>query len=351
MQQDAPVEPKASNIVDPKASNIVDPKASDKQVLCLVGPTAVGKTACGLELAERLSAEIVSADSRQVYRRMDIGTDKPSPEERRRVPHHLIDRVEPDEVYTAGRYRDDAREAIRGILARGRLPLVVGGTGLYLRALFDGIEAGPPADSAVRARLLSLAEREGPGRLHRRLSAMDPVAARKIHPNDCSKLVRALEVLELTGCPLSEFHRVHRFRDRPFRVRWFGLIRPRSELYQRIEERVDRLIRRGLVEEVRGLIRSGFGPDLPSMRGLGYRQIAAHLAGMPLAEAIALLKRDTRRYAKRQLTWFRRQAPVEWLAVEQENPAVPAEKIIARWKTGAESIPAYEPVPQPLKGA
>ena len=273
-------------------------------LVVIVGPTAVGKTRLALRLAGELGAEIVSADSRQVYRGMDIGTDKPTAEERQRVPHHLVDIVNPDEEFTLARYQDMAYAAIDDVLARGRVPLLVGGTGLYIKAVAEGwsIPRVRP-NEALRTELYREAEVEGGVALHARLRQVDPVAAEKIDPRNVRRVIRALEVYLEAGRPISE---LQRRRPPPYRVLQIGLTMERAALYRRIDQRVDRMIETGLVEEVRGLVEQGYGYDLPAMSGLGYRQVGSYLRGeISLEEAIRLIKRDTRRFVRQQYNWFR----------------------------------------------
>ena len=285
-------------------------------ILIIAGPTAVGKTDASILLAQDLRAEIVSADSMQIYRGMDIGTAKPTEEQRRRVYHHMIDIVEPDQPYSVGDYLRDARSAIDGIIASGGVPLVVGGTGLYIRALTRGLFHGPPADLELRERLLQREAEAEPGTLYADLVKVDPEAAFKIHPNDLRRTVRALEVYYLRDRKLSEFQRDHAFGDRPYRFRLLFLVRSRSELYPRIEKRVDSMLDQGLEAEVKTLMDRGYSPDLISMQGLGYKHFLAHFLGRTSRdEAVALLKRDTRRYAKRQFTWFRREPEATWVDI------------------------------------
>jgi tRNA dimethylallyltransferase len=273
-------------------------------LVVIVGPTAVGKTRLALRLAGELDAEIVSADSRQIYRGMDIGTDKPTAEERQRVPHHLVDVVDPDEEFTLARYQDMAYAAIDDVLTRGRVPLLVGGTGLYIKAVVEGwsIPRVRP-NEALRAELYQEAEDKGGEVLHARLRQVDPAAAEKIDPRNVRRVIRALEVYLETGRPISE---LQRRRPPPYQVLQVGLTMERAALYQCIDQRVDRMIERGLVEEVRGLVEQGYGYELPAMSGLGYRQIGCYLRGeISLEEAIRLIKRDTRRFVRQQYNWFR----------------------------------------------
>jgi len=290
--------------------------SNDKPILIIAGPTAVGKTDASLLLARETGAEIVSADSMQIYRGMDIGTAKPTLEQRRLVYHHMIDIAAPDQPYSVGDYLRDARAIIDGITASGGVPIVVGGTGLYIRALTRGLFHGPPADLDLRESLLRRESEGQPGTLYSDLVKADPEAAIKIHPNDLRRTIRALEVYYLRDRRLSEFHREHAFQERPFRFRMVFLARSRSELYPRIEQRVDRMLSDGLETEVRALMDRGYGPDLASMQGLGYKQFINHFLGRTTRdEAVALLKRDTKRYAKRQFTWFRREPAAVWVDI------------------------------------
>ena len=290
--------------------------SNDKPILIIAGPTAVGKTDASLLLARESGAEIVSADSMQIYRGMDIGTAKPTLEQRRLVYHHMIDIAAPDQPYSVGDYLRDARAAIDGIMASGGVPLVVGGTGLYIRALTRGLFHGPPADLGLREQLLQRESEGQPGTLYSDLVKADPEAAIKIHPNDLRRTVRALEVYYLKDRKLSEFHREHAFQEKPFRFLMIFLVRSRSELYPRIEQRVDRMLIDGLEAEVRTLMDRGYDPALASMQGLGYKQFIDHFLGRTTRdEAVALLKRDTKRYAKRQFTWFRREPSAVWVDI------------------------------------
>ncbi len=302
-----------------------------RSVIVLVGPTAVGKTELSLSLAEALDTEIVVADSRQVYRGMDIGTSKPTKAERRRVAHHLMDVAEPAEVYSAGRYQRAAIRAIKNIAARGRLPMLVGGTGLYVRAVIYGLWRGPRADWALRRRLEAESRRGGAGALHRRLMRVDPESAARLHPNDMRRIIRALEVYRLTGVPLSAHHARHGFRSRRYRPLVIGFRRDRQDLARRIEQRVDRMIEDGWVEEVERLLSSGVARDSPGMQGIGYRQIAGMLEGRSsLEETVARIKRETRRYAKRQMTWFRVDPAVVWVDLEPGRAAKSVKERILR---------------------
>jgi tRNA dimethylallyltransferase len=298
-------------------------KTLDKRLVAVVGPTASGKTAAAHELAKRAGAEIISADSMAIYRGMDIGTAKPTLEERQEVPYHLVDVVDPDEVFTVADYQDCAVEAIEDIIARGRLPVIAGGTGLYIRAVIDGLNIPASGiDPELRARLKQEADEKGGERLHKRLAEVDPVTAKRLHPNDVKRIIRALEVYEQSGRPMSEIVE----ETKPKAPRYpgailYGLTMDREKLYHRIEDRIDEQIERGLVEEVRQLLDSGYDVDLPAMQGLGYKEIAAYLKGeSDLNSAIQTLKQSTRRFAKRQYTWFRADKRIRWIDVNDITP-------------------------------
>ena len=288
------------------------------QLVLISGPTATGKTALAIELATHCGAEIVSADSRQVYRYLDIGTAKPTPEQQAAAPHHLIDVVNPDEQFDSARFRVLALAAIHDILQRGKGALVVGGTGLYLRALTRGLFAGPQADPALRARLSEQEQSEGRGFLHHWLASVDPGAAARLHPNDTVRLIRALEVFLLSGIPMSQWQQNHGFRDRPFATLTISLVMERETLARRIEERCRQMVRDGLIEEVRRVWEMGYGPELSPLQTIGYAQIGEMLQGRcGLEDALARMARETRRLAKRQLTWLRAEPEVHWFAPTQ----------------------------------
>jgi len=276
----------------------------DNRILVLSGPTASGKTAVALSLARAFPLEIVSADSMQVYRGMDIGTAKPTLAQRAEVPHHLVDVVDPDEQFSAGRFVAEAEEAISGIRKKGRLPLVAGGTGMYIRSLLRGLDA-LPADPAVRTRLIRLWEKDGGKELYGELMRIDPVSAGRIHPSDRARIVRSLEVAEITGEPASTRKASWVSGASRYRVLFMVLSIEREELYRRIDRRVEEMFRAGLIDEVNGLLAKGYGRDLASMGALGYRHVLSHLLdGIPRGQAVDQMKRDTRRYAKRQATWL-----------------------------------------------
>jgi tRNA dimethylallyltransferase len=280
----------------------------------IVGPTGVGKSAVGLKLAELLGAEIINADSRQIYRGLDIGTAKPAAEDRRRVSHHLIDVRSPDDPLDVVGFLALARAAIADVVSRGRAPLVVGGSGLYLRVLRGGIFAGPPAAPALRRELEAVAAERGLEYLHDRLAEIDPSSAARIGHRDLYRIVRALEVFRLTGQPMSAHQRRHRFGARTYETLTVGLTMDRARLYETIDRRFDEMIRQGLVDEVRALLGSGCDPECGPLKSVGYRQIAAAVRGeLELGRAIELAKRDSRRLAKRQLTWFRADSEIVWV--------------------------------------
>ncbi len=287
------------------------------RIVLIVGPTGVGKTEVALALAQRLDAEIVSADSMQVYRYMDIGTAKPTRAQREQCPHHLIDVVDPDGEFNAALFREAALKTIRDVYARGRNVLVAGGTGLYVKALTRGLFAGPARDAALRAELARAVSEHGVGPLFEPLRRVDPEAAARIHPRDRTRIVRALEVFHGTGKPLSRWQREHGFGDRPFEVLGIGLERPRPELYERLDGRCERMMAEGLLDEVAGLLDRGYAPGLRSMQGVGYRQaVECLMGGLSLPEALSSMQQATRRLAKRQLTWFRAQPDLQWLRPE-----------------------------------
>jgi tRNA dimethylallyltransferase len=286
----------------------------------LSGPTASGKTRIGIKLAERLGAEILSLDSMAIYRRLDIGTAKPSAEERQRVPHHLIDLVEPHEEFSLASYIAAAERQVAEIRSRGREPLFVGGTPLYLKALLRGIFEGPPADWPLRRQLETEIEQQGCEALHRRLAAVDPEAARRLHPNDARRIIRALEVYEKTGQPISRLQRQFEVGRPAEACRVFVLQWPRPELHCRINQRVDAMLAAGLVEEVRSLVASGQQFSRTASQALGYREVFEHLAGQrDLAETIELVKTRTRQFAKRQETWFRSLSECRPIAMASER--------------------------------
>ncbi len=304
-------------------------------LLAIVGPTAVGKTAVSVEVAQRLGGEIVSADSMLVYRYMDIGTAKPTMEERRGIPHYMIDIIDPDEQYSVALYQTQARRHISEIWQRGKLPLLVGGTGLYVRAVIEPYHfTGAGVDEDFRRQMLREAAEKGALAVYQRLVQVDPETAACVHPNNLKRVIRALEVYHLTGRPMSWALREEGKRP-PYRLLVCGLTMDRQKLYERIEARVDKMMEMGLVGEVQGLLDRGYSPRLISMQGLGYKEIAAYLRGLStLDEAIYLLKRNTRRFAKRQFTWFKRDPRINWINVGQYTTLMEVAREIARRTEG-----------------
>lgn len=291
------------------------------RLIIVSGPTASGKTSLAVELALLFNGEIISADSMQVYRLMDIGTAKPAFEERKGVPHHLIDVVYPDEEYTAARFRVEAAGKIREIAERGRNAIITGGTGLYIKALTQGLFKGPEADPELRRGLLAVAAERGKEALHEMLRKIDPEGASGIHPNNLNRVIRAIEVYELAGKPMSGLQKEHSFGDSPYECLKIGLDMEREALYGAIDRRVDKMISAGLLEETRALADMGYAYDLKPMCGLGYKEMSGYLNGAhPFDEAIRLMKRNTRHYAKRQLTWFRKDTGIRWFKpAEKKN--------------------------------
>ena len=299
------------------------PELIEKPCLVLVGPTAIGKTDLSLTLARRYGCEIVSVDSMQVYRHMDIGTAKASLSERSEIPHHLIDIVDPDENYDAARFAIDGLQAIRDIHSRGKIPLLTGGTGLYLRALFEGIFPGVPIDEKTRQILKDRLLAEGSSKLHEELASCDSISAKRIHQNDSQRLLRALEVFYVSGVPWSEHIVSHKHQTEGVHFTnalQIGLTTDRQKLYQRINMRCDKMLESGLEDEVRMLLAMGYGRELKAFGSIGYRHILNYIDGhWTKDESIRLLSRDTRRYAKRQYTWFSKLTALQWFDVEEEQ--------------------------------
>jgi tRNA dimethylallyltransferase len=308
------------------------------KIVIICGPTGSGKTGFAIDLARRLGAEIVGADSMQIYRYMDIGTAKPTPAEQAAAPHHLIDVVEPDQDFDAATYAAMAAVVIGQIIERGRIAFVVGGTGFYIKALLYGLFEEGPSDEMIRRRLNRQAETDGSAALHQQLEAIDPDAAGRIHVNDTYRIVRALEVYAVTGEPLSIFQQRHGFREPRFEALEIGLAWSRPVLYDRINRRVDSMIDQGFLDEVRQLLARGYHRNLKSMQSLGYRHLAGVVeGGAPMQGALTALKRDHRRYAKRQLTWFRARPAVHWLNPTQTDEA---EELIRAFFSG-DGIPDH----------
>lgn len=304
--------------------------AAEVPLLVIVGPTGVGKTELAVRLAELFGGEVVSADSRQIYRFMDIGTAKPDAEQRARAPHHLIDLVDPDQVLTAAEYQSLALAAINEISARGNLPILVGGTGLYVRVVTEGFEIPRVApDEGLRTRLEAEAHSAGTAALHARLAGIDPKAAAGIDPRNVRRVVRALEVCIVTGRPVSQQQRRQGSRFRELRL---GLTMERQRLFAGIDARVDAMIASGLVDEVRGLVSRGCRWDLPAMSAVGYREVGAYLRGeVTLEEAVRDLKSATHRYVRQQYNWFRLNDPrIHWLSA-QPDPLSEAKSLVDEW--------------------
>ncbi len=292
------------------------------KLVIIVGPTAVGKSDVALELAAMLNAEIISADSQLVYRRLDIGTAKPSPILRRQIPHHLIDMVDPDEEFNAAKYRSLAAAAAEDIRGRGKNVLVCGGTGLYIKAFTRGLFSGPERDSEIRKKLENEMLKCGLAGLYRRLEQADPAATTWIHPNDRQRIFRALEVLELTGKPMSQWQKSHGFNDPRFVTLTIGLDRDRGDLYNRINRRCEQMLADGLMGEVEALLSAGYSLNLKPFQSVGYRHMGLVIEGkMQIREALELMQRDTRRLAKRQITWFRGDSETLWRHPD-DKPAI-----------------------------
>ncbi len=291
-------------------------KENKPRLLVILGPTASGKSRLAMEIAGALDGEIVSSDSLQVYKHLDIGTAKPSLEERARAAHHLIDILEPDEEFNAGTFRREASSVIGSLSAAGKNIIVAGGTYLYVKALLSGLIEGLPADSGLRAALRKERLEHGTEHLYRRLASIDPESASKIHPNDYIRTERALEVYELTGQKMSLLQSLHEFGVRDYDYVKIGIKVQREELRRRIDARVDGMISAGLVDEVRGLRSMGYGPGLKPMQSIGYKEINAYIDGeIGLERAVELIKRDTKRFAKRQMTWLRADEEIHWLDI------------------------------------
>lgn len=307
--------------------------ANKHKVVVICGPTGIGKTASSIQLAEWFGGEIVGADSMQIYRYMDIGTAKPTPAERARIPHYMVDKADPDEPYDAARFSREARECISRIHDRRKLPLIVGGTGLYIRTLLHGLCDATPADNAVRERLRAESIPDGGKSLYARLETCDPATARLVHPNDIYRIIRALEIYEVTGQPMSAYRQRHRFADDLYDVLKIGLYMDRDVLYERIDLRVDAMIAAGLLSEVESLIQMGYSPQLKPMQSLGYRHMVDYIAGrVDWEKTVWTMKRDTRRYAKRQLTWFRPDTAIHWYGLHQSDEV---RSLVQRWISGA----------------
>ena len=308
-----------------------------KPCIVLSGPTAVGKTRLSIRLAKALNGSVISADSMQVYRGMDIGSAKIRPEEMEGIPHYLIDVLEPEEEFNVVRFQQMAEEAMEEIYQAGRLPIVVGGTGFYIQALLKGVDfTETESPQALRKKLEELAEEKGGEYLHRILAKKDPASAEAIHPHNVRRVIRALEYYVETGSPISAHNAAWREKDSAYCCAWFVLNDERGRLYERIDRRVDEMMRQGLLEEVQGLYRRGLSEENGSMKGLGYKELLRFLKGeLPLEEAVRILKRDTRHFAKRQITWFKREKDVIWLNLPdfQYDEQAVLEYMLSRWQS------------------
>jgi tRNA dimethylallyltransferase len=293
------------------------------KLVVICGPTGVGKTGFAIAVARHFNAEVVGADSMQIYRYMDIGTAKPTAQEKASAVHHMVDIIDPDQDFDAAIYAQQARACIDKLISNKKLPLVVGGTGLYIKSLIYGLSKGAPTDPSIRQQLqLELSQSSLAG-MYEQLVQDDPEAARRIHPNDRYRILRALEVYRITGQSIYQHHEAHGFRNPRFDVLTLGLTMPREQLYARIDQRVDLMLAQGLKDEVQHLLDRGYTAQLKSMQSLGYRHIIDHLLdGIPWSQTVEALKRDHRRYAKRQLTWFRAHEGVHWLAPHQIETAI-----------------------------
>ncbi len=304
----------------------------ENKVLILVGPTAVGKTDVSIHIARKLGGDIVSADSRQVYKYMDIGTAKPTHEQLDSVQHHFINVREPDQFYSAGEYGREARNCVYGLLRNGIVPVVVGGSGFYIQALVDGLFAPGVSDLTVKEKWHKKVETDGVESVFAALEKVDPVSAKRLHPNDIQRVVRALEVYDLTGEPISIYQKGQEDAA-DFQPVFVGLTRERSELYSRIEYRVDEMFKDGLLEEVESLKKQGFDGSLNALKTVGYKEVFAYLNNeLVFTEMVDTIKKNTRRYAKRQLTWFRKDLRIEWLDIDRLSETQIVETVLEIFK-------------------
>ncbi len=303
----------------------------ERKLIVIVGPTCSGKTSLGILLAEKFNSEIISADSRQIYKHLNIGTAKPSKEELNKINHHFIDLLELDEYYNVSKFENDALKICKQILNQNKIPVIVGGSGLYIKALVDGIVETVETDNDYREKLMVQKENFGNEFLHNELKKVDPVSAEKIHPNFWKRVVRALEVYHLTGKPIWQLHNEQR-RKIKFDFIQFGLMPNRQTLYKNIEARVDEMMNEGLVEEVKNILSNGYNKNLNSLNTVGYKEIISYLENeITLERAVELIKRNTRRYAKRQITWFNADDRIIWHKIEsQKDINNIAENIIRR---------------------
>ncbi|MEW5706076.1 MAG: tRNA (adenosine(37)-N6)-dimethylallyltransferase MiaA [Actinomycetota bacterium] len=307
---------------------------SKRKLIAIVGPTATGKSNVAIELAKRIDGEIISADSMQIYKGMDIGTAKVTPDEMNGIPHHLIDIISPAEPFSVAEYQKLARRIIDEISERGKIPILVGGTGLYVRSVIDKLEfPSGEISSKVRRQLEQRAKLEGSEVLYKELIEKDPKAAEIVHPNNVRRIIRALEIIELTGKPFSYYHSEWKSRESIYDLAIFGLTMDRKLLYERIDRRVDKMIEAGLIDEVKELQSKGYEKFLTSQQAIGYKELIRYLKGeSSLEEAIDIIKSRTRQYAKRQLTWFRADPRIKWIDVTRKTPAEVADEIINELK-------------------
>ena len=293
-----------------------------EKIIVICGPTGIGKTSFSISLAQRFNGEIVGADSMQIYKHLNIGTAKPTPNELKKVPHHLVDFVDPRSDFDAGIYVKKADTAILDIIRRGKIPVVAGGTGLYIRALLEGLFRSKPACEKTLSKLTRELDEMGKDNLYKKLIQCDPVAAKKIHPNDSFRVIRALELFQSTGNKISEQQKIHNFSDQRYNYLKIGLTMEREKLYEHINKRVDMMLDEGLLKEVISLVENGYSLDLKSMQSIGYKHMAMFIENkVDWPEAVRLFKRDTRRYAKRQFTWFRKDKNIKWFTPSQINQA------------------------------
>ncbi len=312
-------------------------RGDSPQIIVICGSTGVGKTGTAIKLARYFSGEIISADSIQVYKYMDIGAAKPTLQERAAITHHLIDVVAPDEPFDAARFARKARQIINTVRQQGGTPFVVGGTGLYIKALLYGLADVLPSNHDLRRRLQAEADQNGAFRLHQRLEACDPETAKRLHPNDVYRIVRALEVYETSGLPLSKSHAAHNFKACPFSVLKIGLELSRPVLYKRINQRVEAMIQAGFTDEVRQLLDKGYTADLKPMQSIGYRHVVAFIQDRcSWDETVRLWQRDTRRYAKRQQTWFKSDPDIRWITPDAWESVLPGIDAFLRCRTECE---------------
>ena len=304
------------------------------KIIVVCGSTGVGKTGTAIKLARYFNGEIISADSIQVYKYMDIGAAKPTLQERAAITHHLIDVVAPDEPFDAARFARKALDIINTVRQQGGTPFVVGGTGLYIKALLHGLADVLPSNHDLRRRLQAEAAENGALKLHQRLETCDPETAKRLHPNDVYRIVRALEVYETSGLPLSKSHAAHNFKACPFSVLKIGLELSRPVLYKRINQRVETMIQAGFADEVRQLLDKGYTPDLKPMQSIGYRHVVAFIQDRcSWDETVRLWQRDTRRYAKRQQTWFKSDPDIRWITPDAWQSAIPTIDVFLKCRT------------------